>query len=307
MKKLHLLAVLALCLCLLAARGISGTDASSTGGVVPAEQRDGGDRLTDEDSWPVTTVCRIVDGAESGELLLAERDSDTIYRLNAADVYQITIHGGSGSVAEMGDGMLVNVVYDGTILESWPAQFANVKALYPAVKDEEEGIYDFDDRCALYLRVLEDLWAVDPGLNSDGMTYIGVDLSETSLSESERAAVAWAFAEKHGASPVQGTYGQLVEQGYITGEPLGSGSPEGAKFWQWRDGVLFSITERDEPVVFSLPAIAPGEELPAWDAVRFDAEKWRSSLGAYVFSDCTCVRDAGGHWGDYTVGGEMIS
>lgn len=310
MKKFHLLASLALCLCLLAACGAPGTAALPAGSTDPAEKQDGGAEPANEDGgsgWPVTTVCRIVDGAESGDLLLAERDSGTIYRLNAADVYQVTMYGGSSSVAELGNGMLVNVVHDGTVLETWPAQFANVKALCPTVTNDGDGTYDFDDRCTLYLRVLEDLWAVDAGLNSEGVDYVGMDLSQTSLSESERTAVAWAFAEKHGASPVLGTYDQLVEQDYITGKPLGSDAPEGAKFWQWEDGVLFSITESVEPVAFNMPNIAPGEEIPAYDAVRFDAEKWRSSLGAYMFCDCTSIRDASGHWGNYTVGSEAIS
>lgn len=306
MKKWTLFLSLYFCVCLLAACGAGASSAGSSADL-PPEQAGNAGPTGGESTDVTTTVCRIVDGAESGELLLAERDGGGIYRLHAADVGQITINGGSGSVEEMGNGMMVQVVHDGTVLETWPAQFANVKALYPAVKDEEDGAYDFDDRCALYLQVLEDLWTVDPGLNSGGLTYIGVDLSQTSLPESERAAVAWAFAEKHGAELVEGTYDELVEQGYITGEPLDGDAPEGAKFWQWTDGCLFSIEESDEPVVFSLPNIAPGTEVPAYDAVRFDAEKWRSGLGAYYFTDCTAVRGVDGHWGGYTVGSEAIS
>ena len=59
----------------------------------------------------------------------------------------------------------------------------------------------FDDRCALYLRVLNDLWAVDEGLNSD-ITMLSVDLSQTGLSDSEQAAVAWVFGGMHDISEV---------------------------------------------------------------------------------------------------------
>ena len=41
--------------------------------------------------------------------------------------------------------------------------------------------------------------------------------------------------------------------------------------------------------------------------VTFDAQKWRSSLGAYFFSNCTAVQSALGEWSDYTIGSEMIS
>ena len=33
-----------------------------------------------------------------------------------------------------------------------------------------------------------------PCLNSDGLTYIGADLSRTRLTDSEQSAVAWAFS-----------------------------------------------------------------------------------------------------------------
>ena len=41
--------------------------------------------------------------------------------------------------------------------------------------------------------------------------------------------------------------------------------------------------------------------------VTFDAQKWRSSLGAYWFSDCTALQSPLGEWSDYTIGSEMIS
>lgn len=80
------------------------------------------------------------------------------------------------------------------------------------------------------------------------------------------------------------SYQELTEQGYC--DP-----------YRWEDGVLLSIapheTEREE--VFSLPVL------------RFDAEKWRSGLGAYFFYDCTAVWPEFGSWDGYTVGSHMIS
>ena len=43
-----------------------------------------------------------------------------------------------------------------------------------------------------------------------------------------------------------------------------------------------------------------------YNGVRFDAEKWRSGLGAYIFSDCTAV-SVDGFWNSYTIGSEAIS
>ena len=201
----------------------------------------------------------------------------------------------------------------------------------------------FDDRCALYLRVLNDLWAVDEGLNSD-ITMLSVDLSQTGLSDSEQAAVAWAFGGEHGISQVLSlNYEQLAAEGYLTGaDPDSDGIP------CWKDGCLFTIveqngqdsihveqdsknitgadplprTEEESGATCQLPPAEAGQgqsdfcqpvktESGEPDAlqntVTFDAQKWRSALGAYFFTDCTASRDAQGHWGDYTVGAAAIS
>ena len=187
-------------------------------------------------------------------------------------------------------GALVEVTWDGSVMESYPMRFGTVAS----VRILEDG---FDDLCRLYLDVLNDLWEVDPSLN-DGITELGVDLSGTSLPESEQAAVAYAFGSAHGLMAMEGTYQDFVDSGYIDGEAL-----------FWKDGCLFSVkeTQDENPVTFNLPSFGPGDEMPDYSGVRFDAEKWRSGLGAYFFTDCTAVRNGGGQWGDYTVGAEAIS
>lgn len=263
MKKWTLFLAVYFCLCLLAACAAGGSGEPVPGGTSSGEAQTSG-----ESTQPasVTTICRVV--SNDGSLLLAGMDGDTnIYTLTPEDATNLAA------------GTLVGVTYDGTVLETWPARFSGVTA----VDIRSDG---FDDLCALYLRVLEDLWEVDSGLNG-GLTYIGVDLSRTRLSESERAAVAWAFAQNHGAELVTGTWEELAEQGYIDRENL-----------YWEDGILFSITEKEEPVYFMPEGMT---------AAAFDAEKWRSGLGAYYFCDCTSIRDDGGHWDGYTVGSQAIS
>lgn len=163
---------------------------------------------------------------------------------------------------------------------TFPAQFGNVSAV-------EHTRTERDDRCGLYLQVLEDLWAVDEGLNGD-ITELGVDLSSvTDLSESEKAAVAWAFGNAHGLTPVEGTLEELWEQGYLTRmtEPA-EGYADSLALYYWEGGVLFSVSgcARD----------------------GFNAQKWRSGLGAYFFQDCTAVQADDGTW-TYAVGSEAIS
>ena len=262
MKKWPLFFAIYFCICLLAACAASG-NGPVPGGTPSNEAQSGGET---SQSASVTAICRVV--SNDGSLLLAGMDGDTnIYTLTPEDATNLAA------------GTLVEVTYGGSIPESWPAQFGGVTAV-------EAMVGGFDDRCALYFQVLEDLWDVDPGLNSD-LTYLGVDLSQTSLSESERSAVAWAFAGRHGGELLTGTWEELADQGYIDRENL-----------YWEDGVLFSITEKEEPVYFMPEGMA---------AVTFDAQKWRSGLGAYSFCDCTSVQSANGHWDGYSIGSEAIS
>ncbi len=133
----------------------------------------------------------------------------------------------------------------------------------------------------------------------DGVLFsitANVDLSQApgGLLESERQAIAWRFGELHGAEPLTASYEELVDQGYITGEPLEGG---GGEFMEWKDGVLFSITANvdHEGEAYSLPALF------------FNADKWRSSLGAYMFHDCSCLWPELGTWESYQVESQMIS
>ena len=138
------------------------------------------------------------------------------------------------------------------------------------------------DVCELYLEVLEDLWDVDPGLN-DGISQIGIDLSELShLTELEKETVMHEFASKHNLPFIAGTWEELCEQGYIDKDNL-----------YWEDGLFFSIKTNED-----------GDSDPEHTA--FDAQKWRSGLGAYFFGQCTAQKNADGKW-SYTVGQEAIS
>ena len=285
-----------LCLCLLA--GCGRTD--STGNTCRAEEGSGGGEVSGkaepmESAEGAKETFRIV-REEDGELLLAKAEGGPgeVYTLSLADT-ALTLDGVPFDRKEPGayqrfpdgalTGALVEVAYD-LVLETYPGRLADVTA----VNIRSDG---FDDRCTLYLRVLNDLWDVDVGLNSD-ITMLSVDLSQTSLPESEQAAVAWAFAGEHGISdPLTLSYEELAAEGYLAGtEPDSDGIP------CWEDGCLFTIAEQET---------GDNELNGARNTVTFDAQKWRSALGAYFFTDCTAEQALDGHWGDYTVGSQAIS
>ena len=277
-----------LCLCLLAGCGGKGSTGDTCG--TKDDPAAGTEKVE-----PAGETFRIIQ-EQPENLLLAKTDGNSadVYTLSLRDV-ELTLDGNAFDRNEPGahqdlpgktlTGALVEVAYD-LVLETYPGQLAEVTV----VNIRSDG---FDDRCALYLRVLNDLWAVDEGLNSD-ITMLSVDLSQTGLSDSEQAAVAWAFGGEHGVSQVLSlNYEQLAAEGYLTGaDPDSDGIP------CWEDGCLFTITEQET---------GDNELNGARNTVTFDAQKWRSALGAYFFTDCTASRDAQGHWGDYTVGAAAIS
>lgn len=325
-----------LCLCLLAGCGGKGSTGDTCG--TKDDPAAGTEKVE-----PAGETFRIIQEQPENLLLAKTGNSADVYTLALRDV-ELTLDGKAFDRNEPGayqdlpgktlTGALVEVAYD-LVLETYPGQLAEVTA----VNVRSDG---FDDRCALYLRVLNDLWAVDEGLNSD-ITMLSVDLSQTGLSDSEQAAVAWVFGGEHGISETMTkSYEELAAEGYLSDT-----APEVDGIPHWKDGCLFTITEQNgqdsihveqdsknitgaDPMPRTEEESGAACQLPPAEAgqgqsdfcpvktesgepdalqntVTFDAQKWRSALGAYFFTDCIASRDVQGHWGDYTVGAAAIS
>lgn len=316
MKKWCLFLSLYFCLCLLSACGVAPAVSSAeqpepapggSGQTEPPRTGGGAVHLSlDPDEEPTVLTCRIVDGAEDGNLLLAELEDGPyggtgVYRLDVKSL-PVTLDGEATEPSALEDGMPVEISFNGRILESFPAQFGEVYRIDAwSVGSEKSPGGTCYDLCGLYLQVLDDLWRKDPALN-ENIALAGLDLSQApgELTESEKAAIAWRFGEAHGVEVVTGTFDELRDQGYFaaktlryTGEPPAAGST----FYEWEDGCLFSITpnEEHEGEVYSLPVL------------HFNAEKWRSPLGAYCFYDCSAGWGQVSTWSGYTIGSEMIS
>lgn len=297
--------ILALCLLLTACAPAAETPESparTEGPAAPADPAGVPPSLA-EDEEPTVLTCRVVDGAEDGNLLLAELDEGLyggtgVYRLNVKDV-PVTLDGEAAEPSVLEDGMAVDVAFNGHVLESFPAQLGEVYSVSAWSRGRgRNGGGTMFDLCGLYLQVLDDLWEKDKGLN-ENVSQIALDLSQApgELTEGEKAALVHRFGELHGVEAFAATFEELKEQGYLTSEPLGDGAPEGAAFLHWEDGCLFSITpsEDHEGESYSLPTLF------------FNAEKWRSSLGAYGFYDCSAAWPESGTWNSYQIGSEMIS
>lgn len=239
---------------------------------------------------------RIVDGADSGSLMLAGESGGSVYSLSVKNgAIPIYLDGEPADSSALEDGMMIEVSFNGNVMETFPGQLGQVYGIYSYSRGTKQnpggGYYDL---CGLYLQVLEDLWDRDAGLNG-GISYISVDMSDApgGLTDGEKEAVAWIFGSRHGAEPLAMSYEDLAEQGYLT-EVESAGD---FKMYQWEDGILFTITSSQGEAggTYSLPTL------------KFNAEKWRGPLGAYFLLDCFAVWPEMGTWDGYEIGGEAIS
>ncbi len=166
-------------------------------------------------------------------------------------------------------GDMLYIGFDGAIMESYPARISGA-----VTARTEPG----SDLVGLYLEIIADLWEQDDALNS-GIDYLAMDLTQAAnLSEAEKEAVSWLAATDRELTPLRGSFEELGEQGYIDTENL-----------YFEDGVLFSFTTTDE------------EET----GFRFNAQKWRSGLGALMYNDCK-AQLSDGRW-SYELGGFAIA
>ena len=245
----------------------------------PAPQNAGADTIT----------LRVVDGAADGTLVLAGKTAGEVYTLPLEGL-TLYLDGSSVDASAIEDGMSAEVWYTGGVQETFPMRFTSVMAVSFS-RETDGGVYDL---CGLYLRVLEDLWNADEGLNG-GAQFVSVDLScaPGGLTDGEKAAVAWTFAGRHEAKCLTMTLDELREEGYLAAEKLKDGSTA----YSFPEGLLFTIAPDD----------GAEEENASAPTVCFRAEKWRSPLGAYFFSGCQAVCTEDGRWNGYSIGMEAIS
>lgn len=288
-----------------------GNENSGGNGDYDAAGKDSG---TDKES--IIIKLRIVDGAETGNLILAGESGYEIYSLSLRNYdwlpeqasmpkevndsmqdVPVYLDGQPADSTVLEDGMMIEIEYSGMVEETFPVRLVDVYSVYAYSLGTEQnpggGYYDL---CGLYLQVLEDLWEKDSGLNG-GANLISVDLSKApgELTEGEQQAIAWIFASRHGATSLTLSYEELAKTGYLT--EIETGQDREHKLYQWEDGILFSIT----------PAEWGGGETSSLPVLIFNAQKWRTPLGAYYFSDCMAVWPEMGPWEDYEIGGEAIS
>lgn len=263
-------------------------DSTAAPGLVGGENNDA------ENKQFTVNLC-IVDGADKGILVLAGAGEGDVYTLNPFDEnVEIYLDGKAAGINALKDGMMAEISYDGTVEETYPAKLRNVTSVSVYSAGTEEGQGSTLNLCGLYLRVLNDLWEADKELNV-GISYVSVDLSTApgGLTQGEKSAVAWAFANAHQVGGLTLSFKELAKQGCLA--DIESGTEDSLPGY-WKDGVLFSITQ-------AKPARGEAYSLPT---LKFDAQKWRSVNGAYMLYDCTATLTGAGEY-SYSAGGAGIA
>ncbi|WZL74220.1 hypothetical protein QBE52_05635 [Clostridiaceae bacterium 35-E11] len=228
-------------------------------------------RTEESKSRILTAKVMDIDGTS---ILLADMtenaDQGGIYSVNVDKTDIIRADGSTLDSSVLRRGMLVDVAYDGSIQESFPMELGGITDIYI----KEQG----DDIVGLYKTVVDDLYAVDSGLNS-GAEILAFDLTGVSnLSQTEKIAFIYLLGNTYKKQTMKGTFEELCEQGYIDKDKL-----------YFKKGLLFTIKDTE---------LSGGR-------FTFDARKWRSGLGAYFYIDCTAKKTSAG-W-NYTIGSEAIS
>ena len=166
--------------------------------------------------------------------------------------------------------MMINVYYDGTVLETYPSRVANVSSIYVTEEDY--------DMAGFYMDLIQDIYEDDEALNAD-INKIVLDLTKAdNITASEKKALAYLVGNKYSVESFLSTYEQLKEDGYLEED-----------FLYFPDGILITIESLEVKK----------------DKFTFSIDKWRSGLGAIGYADCEAhYKD--GQW-TYTIGANWIS
>ena len=199
-------------------------------------------------------VLLITPSEESNEA----KSSDKI-SVNVANAVLVDETGTTITTEKLMVGDILVITYNGVILESYPAQITATKV----EKVDHNNLIDG------YLALIDDIYRVDDGLNSDIKT-IAMDTSEwINLTNMEKEMIFTKVKAAYGLEVIEGTFEELSEQNIIDKEKL-----------MFQDGILIKISE-----------ITYDEKK---EEIKCAMSKWRSGDGAIGADDVTAVLKNGG-------------
>ncbi len=210
----------------------------------------------------------------NGKIIKIENDMILVADTEQIGLYQISSDAFLGDISLLSSGDMVEIGFDGLVLETYPAILANIQ--YIMFLEKSQHIV------GLYYDIFMKLYNADLALNAD-INLIALDLTkDKNLTDSEKNALLYLLWNTTHLQSREATYEDLLSENLITLDAH-------TGYSEFKTGVLLKLeTSEAEKESFS-----------------FNAEKWRSSLGAYFFTDCQAKKE-NGKW-IFEIGSEMIS
>lgn len=246
----------------------TGTATTTTGTAITAMSVPGGTSAYTTAQENRANYFEILDIKDKSILVCGLGETKGLYHVSFGEV-QKGADGRDIPVSDLKAGMVVELIWNGNIQESYPGQFS-----YDELRVTGE---DGSPEMSFYLQLIKDLAEADPGLN-DGITECYFDLSGVdSLSPEEKEGLAYMAGSYFDVWGSLATEEELAESGVL--DPL-----KGLEH-----GILVKVEETSNKN----------------GTLTCNASKYRSGTGAYYFSDVKAtLKD--GRW-SYEVGAHMIS
>lgn len=186
------------------------------------------------------------------------KSSDKIVAHTTDDTKFYDMNGNEISIDKLEVGDRISVVYNGIIMESYPAQ---INAISITLTENKELI-------EAYKAIIDDIYQEDNGLNSD-ISIIALDLKDIKdLSEEELGTLVEMVKESYDIDVMKATYEELIEQGLVDEDKL-----------YFETGILIRIIE---------PKYDKDKKL-----LTYGIEKWRSGLGAIGSNEASAQYENG--------------
>lgn len=228
----------------------------------PSDGQDSNVLIGDNSSNNINEITEVefkAEVIEVGDSLLITPDKDsTEYKssdkmsVSLVDTKILNKDGSEIALKDLKPGDIIEITYNGVILESYPAQ----------ITASAIEVVDHNILIDGYLALIDDIYQEDSALNAD-IEMISLDTTGwIDVTDIEKEIIFTKMKEIYGVDIIQGTFDELAEQGIIDKENL-----------LYPKGVHITISDmkynaKKETITCSL-------------------EKWRSGLGAIGSNDVT--------------------
>lgn len=226
---------------------------------------------SDADSPDENVISAQIVSVSDGSLLVTA-DSG-LYFVSADEKTAVSKDGKQLDKNALKPGMTVMIRFDGTVLESYPAQIPNTEA----IKVTAEG----EDKISLYAEAAKHIFEMRLGkdFEKDDIETVALDLTQlSSLSKAEKSALEYVldnyFYTEAELNVIRSSYSELSDSGMLD------------KNGEFKNGVIIALKDGEHKKSFSLSLVA-------------------GSTCGYGYGDCTATLK-NGEW-KINYGGVWIS